>query len=301
MPGDASFANVSLLLHGEGSDGAVTFSDSSQSPKTITGYGGATISTAQKPFGSSSIFFDGSNDYLTASASDAFAFGSGDFTIEAFVRAAAFKEAEIISINSPAQTGWWLRMLSSGAIQIGASYTGSDFIFTASTGTLSLDTWTHVAYVRSASTLKIYIGGVNDGSVAVSGAIYDNSVAPSIGRNSANASWFFSGYMRDLRVTKGVARYTSTFTPPSAAFPDTGTLYTLSGTVRDATNTPAARKVVAYRDDTNALIGTATSDATTGAYSVDTTVDTAHTLVFYPAGGESLNALVRRGVLPIET
>ena len=93
-------------------------------------------------------------------------------------------------------------------------------------------------------------------------------------------------------------------TPPLGFYPGFGEItpdtFALSGVVRDATNALAARKVAAYREDTNALVGTTTSDGTTGAYSIATPTDTAHTLVFYPAGGESLNALVLRGVLPIE-
>ena len=97
---------------------------------------------------------------------------------------------------------------------------------------------------------------------------------------------------------------TFAYTPPAGFNAGFGVLvagYALYGTVRDAAGALAARKVVASREDTNAFVGTTTSDATTGAYSIETPADTAHTLVFYPAGGESLNALVRRGVLPIET
>ena len=120
-----------------------------------------------------------------------------------------------------------------------------------------------------------------------------------IGEVSGYFPW--QGNIDELRLTHGLGRDSSGGTLETAAFPDAGTLYTLFGTVRDATNALAARKVVASREDTNALVGTATSDATTGAYSIDTEVGTAHTLVFYPAPGESLNALVRRGVLPIES
>ena len=79
------------------------------------------------------------------------------------------------------------------------------------------------------------------------------------------------------------------------------TTYTLSGVVEDAVGGSASRLVRAYREDTGALAGAATSSAGDGAYSVLTTSSDPHTLVFYPALGENLNALVLRGVLPIET
>ena len=104
----------------------------------------------------------------------------------------------------------------------------------------------------------------------------------------------------EIRITKGVDRYSTAGYTPSLPFPTDKDLV-LSGSVRDATGALVARKVAAYREDTNAFVATATSDATTGAYSIDTTTTGAHTLVFYPALGENLNALVRRGVLPIES
>lgn len=77
------------------------------------------------------------------------------------------------------------------------------------------------------------------------------------------------------------------------------TTVTLSGNVKDATGSNAARLVRAYREDTGAFAGETTSNGTTGNYSISTEYDGAHTLVFYPAGGESLPALVLRGVVPV--
>lgn len=77
------------------------------------------------------------------------------------------------------------------------------------------------------------------------------------------------------------------------------TTATLSGNVKDATGSNAARLVYAFREDTGALVGSATSNATTGNYSIATEYSGAHTLVFYPAAGESLPAIVHRGVVPV--
>ena len=148
-----------------------------------------------------------------------------------------------------------------------------------------------VALNMDAGTLTFYVNGVTTG-VAFTGL------------SGTFFAMFGGGAGSYSSATANFGATAFSYTPPTGFYAGFGVVtldYTLFGTVRDATNALAARKVVASREDTNALVGTATSDATTGAYSIDTEVGTAHTLVFYPAPGESLNALVRRGVLPIET
>lgn len=78
-------------------------------------------------------------------------------------------------------------------------------------------------------------------------------------------------------------------------------VFTLSGVVTNAAGVPAARKIVAIREDTNAVSGVATSNASTGAYTIHIQAGAAvpHTLTAYPAGGEDLPALVLRGVVPV--
>ena len=81
--GDPNFANVTLLLHGDGTSGSTTITDSSSTPKTITVNGNAQIDTAVKKFGTGSIEFDGTNSNLTLASG---LIGSDDFTIEYFVQ-----------------------------------------------------------------------------------------------------------------------------------------------------------------------------------------------------------------------
>ena len=77
--GDPNFANVTLLLHSDGTSGSTTFTDNSNSSRTITASGNAQIDTTIKKFGSGSAEFDGTNSKLTISGNP---LGSGDFTIE---------------------------------------------------------------------------------------------------------------------------------------------------------------------------------------------------------------------------
>jgi hypothetical protein len=89
---DPNFADVSLLLHGDGTNGSTTITDNSPSPKTVTAFNSAAISTDQSRFGGSSLFFPGGSitgtSHRLESASNAnFQFGSGDFTIELWLNA----------------------------------------------------------------------------------------------------------------------------------------------------------------------------------------------------------------------
>ena len=88
-----------------------------------------------------------------------------------------------------------------------------------SVSAVSLNTWTHIAFVRSSSTMNIYINGILDTSASMSDNL-SNATGFAIGRDYYNLSQeYYTGYLQDLRITKGYARYTSNFTPPSAALP----------------------------------------------------------------------------------
>lgn len=206
---DPYFANVSLLLHMNGSNGSTTFTDSSSNGITVTGYGNAQISTAQSKFSGSSAYFDGSGDYLlTASSLAAFQMGTGDFTVEAFVRPSAL-------------TGYrGIIGLQSG--DAGTLYTsGSSLLWYntgLSAGTLVTDTWYHVAASRQGSSVRVFLNGVLGNTSTFGTDITFGRLC--VGSNGANTAEFFQGWIDEIRITKGVARYTANFTPPTAPFPD---------------------------------------------------------------------------------
>jgi hypothetical protein len=102
-PTDPYFSNVSLLLHGDGTNGSTTIVDSSASPKTLTAFGNAQISTAQSKFGGSSIAFDGTGDYLSISSSNDLTLGTSDFTLETWARLATVsaQHNQIITTGDP--------------------------------------------------------------------------------------------------------------------------------------------------------------------------------------------------------
>lgn len=225
MSFDPDYASVSLLLHGDATNGSTTFTDSSSTPKTVTAYGNTQISTAQSKFGGASMAFDGTGDYLSAPNDPAFYFGSGDFTVEGWARANG-------SISSTACfLGKW--SLGTGGLQfiVGAASSNRAYFSLSNDGAASTElvgasnsipssVWFHFAGVRSGNVQTMYVNGVSVASGPIVGALFDNA-AYSLTAGSNGFSQAFNGHLDELRITKGVARYTANFTPPSAPFAET--------------------------------------------------------------------------------
>jgi hypothetical protein len=219
-PTDPNFANVSLLLHGDGANGSTTILDSSPSPKTVAAVGNAQISTAQSKFGGASIAFDGDGDYLSISSDAGLALGA-TWTVEFFVYLNALGGGD--SRNSFVSTG---TLNTNGHLQI---YTedgpilvircggaGSDDVISGN-NPFGVTTWTHLAFVSDNLAATIYVNGTANGT----GTLASASTEPisSIG-SMVFSAYDLDGYIDDLRITKGIARYTANFTPPTAPFPD---------------------------------------------------------------------------------
>jgi hypothetical protein len=181
--------------------------------------GNTQISTSVKKYGTGSLYFDGTGDYLSIASNPNLALGSGDFTVECWIYATAASDSPIYeSRNSGSgSAGFTLTALNSSVIRI---FTGTSS-FIASSGTNYLNIWTHVAVVRSGATTTLYINGTSAGSATGMGNLTDQSTLIGGGRYSGGVgtpSAFFTGYIDDFRITKGYARYTANFTPPTTAF-----------------------------------------------------------------------------------
>lgn len=219
-PVDSYFSNVSLLLHGDGANGSTTIVDSSLTPKTVTAFGNAQISTAQSKFGGASIAFDGSGDYLILPGGNAFEFETGDFTVELWYRPGSLSGQRILldtrAASTPSITNRWIILTDGTSLSVvasGATYTG---------GTLSLGTWHFIALSRSGGVSRFFLNGLQIGSNIADTSNYGVGASrPIIGADgNSPVNLNLNGYIDDLRITKGVARYTSNFTPPTAPFPD---------------------------------------------------------------------------------
>ena len=220
--GDEYYNSCSLLLHFSGSNGSTTFIDNSPSPKTATSVNGASISTAQSKFGGSSGLFDGSDDYVTVPDNSAFDFGAGDFTIEYWeYRTASTGDKPTISRNNSGPSPWLLGWSAPGGIvAFYASTNGSswDIASNVSMGVITTNVWTHYAVTRQGSTFRTFQNGIQISTFTSAATIYAGAGPLQIGRYDTIT--LYPGYLDELRLTKGVARYTGSFVTQSAAFPD---------------------------------------------------------------------------------
>lgn len=211
--GDANFSSISLLLHMDGSNGSTTFTDSGPRSISVTANGGASISTANFKYGAASAFFNSTTDSLSFADP---ALGTGDFTIEFwFKTASSVQYAQFIGNESPGYS-LLINNSSSTAGDI-ALYNGS--LVCATSGTdYGDDMWHHLALTRSGTSITIWIDGASK-ATATSNASFSGQTNY-IGRNNAFSPRNFVGYIDDLRITKGLARYTGTFSAPANQFPN---------------------------------------------------------------------------------
>jgi hypothetical protein len=188
--------------------------------------GDAAISTTQSRSGGSSIYFDGTGDYMAANNPD-LAFGTGDFTIECWqysedVSGAAQRgtfqtsttagglapsyNTGISLVMGTARTGTTTSTALTGAlcVSIAGEWVGS------TTSVVSVNTWTHIAVVRSSGVVTLYVNGTSVDSRTANGNITGTNIA--IG-GYYSIPYLYRGYVDDFRIHKGYAKYTTNFTP----------------------------------------------------------------------------------------
>ena len=203
------------------------FIDVSAANNVITRAGDASVSKFS-PFtfyqttpASYSGYFDGTGDYLNTPNSAAFSFGAGDFTIETWVYNTTLSGQQTIVQRRTTgfTTGDWILFCNETAGTFSfyaADVSGVSAVMSASG--LVANAWTHVAVVRNGSTWRIYVNGTQAATATSSATIGDNSQPITIGRDNGGGTgrFYFSGSISNLRITKGQALYTSTFTPSTS-------------------------------------------------------------------------------------
>jgi hypothetical protein len=251
--------------------------DKSPTPKIVLPFGNAQSSIAQSKFGGSSLYFDGAGDYLTTPNNPAFDLASANFTIEAWIYvptpASAYKR--LVSNTKPTLTvtsdeSFILEMDTSNRMTAAVAMANNTFpVALTEPSAVTASTWIHYAFVRNGDLFSLYRDGVSVASATVSGVTVSWSATHSlyIGRWASSTARDFIGYVDELRITKGVARYTANFTPPIEAFAETALSYLINGSVLDFEGLPTERTIRCYHRGTGALIGEIVSDAITGAYS----------------------------------
>lgn len=239
------YGGTALLLHGDGANGSTVFADDSGFNRTVTGNGGAQISTAQSKFGGSSVLFNGNGAYLSVPASFMFAFGTGDFTVETWAYFNSLAVASRITNRTDGgYTGTWaLTFQTDGSFKFTEVIVGEPGVSTAA-GALVTGVWQHIVAARSNGTLNLFLSGnlVASGANTTNFSTYSFNLL--IGRSAPNETGYLNGYLDDICITPGVARYTAAFTPPSAPL-----------TAQDAVYAEAsfAETKTAYSGDVGAL------------------------------------------------
>lgn len=202
---DPYWADVMLLITGEGG-----YSDLSSNAYATTSGTYALLDTTTKKFGSASL---GCSDYsrsdiLTAASTPA-ALLTGDYTIEFWLHISSRTDGAILWRSNANHS---IGVNASGVLDVyGDNYPFGAVSFNHQT-VIPLNTWTHIAVVKSANIIRAYVNGVQSTASASEADVRNNSGGTIIA---------IPGSMRvdDYRITKGVARYSGDFTPPSAAFP----------------------------------------------------------------------------------
>jgi len=195
------------------------FVDNSSASNPITRFGNTSQGTFA-PYGANwSNYFDGTGDSLSGASNIAFQMSTGDFTVEAWVNPSALSssDARIWSYQGAGGTVLNLYILASGTgSQFAAairSHGATGYTQTNGTTVAKIGTWYHIAFSRSSGTTKLFVNGVQEGSTQTAQTQNIQDASFSIGGYASGSSEYYTGYISNLRVLKGTALYTSTFTP----------------------------------------------------------------------------------------
>jgi hypothetical protein len=227
--GDVYYPQTSLLMHFNGTNGSTTMTDNSKNNLAVTSVNGAAISTAQSKFGGASALFDGTNDYLSIADTESLRLGSVAYTIEAWIYLNSLPSNgvawSIFQQNQHIGGGNFLEFVvwnNSGTYYLEANlYNSSVYKYTVNkTVTNLLNVWHHVALIWTGTTAYVSFDGVLSAGVSYSGNDAPSTPTSYIGLYYASTSYYFNGYIDELRITKGIARYTSNFTPSTTQFLD---------------------------------------------------------------------------------
>jgi hypothetical protein len=207
-----AITNTSLLLNGTNAgifDNAIK--------NNLETVGTAQVSTSVVKYGTGSI----SNPQLLVPSSPQLAFNTGNFTIETwvYIPSTTTSRSQIFDNrlnNSTVQHSYVTFELEWTGSGYKGNYGTSGQNYISTTATIARDVWNHVAVTRSGTTITMWFNGVSVGTFTASNTqnVLANTTRIGYGQNGTTV-----GYFDDYRITKGVARYTANFTPPTASFP----------------------------------------------------------------------------------
>ena len=209
--------NTTVLLNGT-SAGIVD----ATTKNVLETVGDAKISTAVAKFGGSSMYFDGTGDYLSIPNNINLYVGAGDFTYECWVYPTVGSGTMGLISKRVNSTGGYSGAnieLSGLNPRILISTNGTSWAST-STSSISVtqNAWNHVAMTRLDTTVTVWVNGISGLVTTISGTVFTGTANMTIGARAIDGTGLLTGYMQDVRITKGIARYTANFTPPTSPF-----------------------------------------------------------------------------------
>lgn len=230
--GDSNYASVVFLAHYEGPDtSTAAMADSGITSGTPTVNGNAQIDTAQFPpidGATSSLLLDGSGDYVTYPDSPNWDFDTGDFTIECWVRfnSTSGNQTILSQYDASSNRRAWILLINAttGILQYFHTTdgtTGTAQSVSTSGSWASAGVWYHLAVTRSGTTLRLFIDGVVvSTNSSAGGNVFDSNQPLYVGSRNGGGDAWLNGWIKDVRITKGLARYTANFTRPTEVFKD---------------------------------------------------------------------------------
>lgn len=186
-----------------------------RTPRSISVTGNAAISTSQYKFTGSSIALDGAGDSFSIASSSDFAFGTGNFCIEGWLYFSSIKTEYFVDFRTTGSQNSPVILYESSPTPRLVYYVAGVYRITYN-WTPTLNTWYHVAVARSGTSTKMFVNGTQVGSTFSDTTSYVSLGSVHFGRWwSAATTDNFNGYMDDIRISKGIARYTTAFTSPT--------------------------------------------------------------------------------------
>jgi hypothetical protein len=178
--------------------------------------GNSNLVTSIKKYGNSSLYFDGTGDYLATNSTLITNFGAGLFTIESWVYFNSVSGTQyIMSTYQDSGTGWALGLFNS-KFNFWSTGDGPDIVGTT---TPVINTWYHLAVSGQTGSIKLFVNGIQEGSTYTGATALNSTSTLRVGDGAgAAAGQALNGYLDDVRITRGAARYTANFTPPSSPF-----------------------------------------------------------------------------------
>ncbi len=227
-----------VLLHFDGADTSTTITDTNfgGSSHTWTANGNAQLDTGVTKFGTATLLLDGSGDYVTTPDHADFNLADSDFTIDCWFNCTAttgtFKAiaGQMDAASTSTSISFFLRRQSTNAIRAQVNVGSTAYNVTSTT--LFTDVvspgWHHIAFVRTGSTLKLFIDGVQEGGdTAITGSVNDSSNDFRVGMLGETTGQDWQGSIDEFRLSVGIARWTAAFTPPTSPYeiiPDVASL-----------------------------------------------------------------------------